>query len=445
MTILQLPYQELGANWLATHARTGLFDDMGVGKTAQAIKALDKRAADRNIIACPATARRNWRKEFAKFSTRYRRICVGETMHDFVAWHRGRFDTLITSHDQLTNWAHHIREACEPLEAVILDEGHAYRNPETRRAKEILGPEMLGTGGVFQWAICGWWMTGTPIWNDPVDIYTFLRSCEVMPLDRKAFAARYFRARQRTYSTSHTARTDMLGELRALIANNSLRRTLAQTGVELPPLMATTYLVDGDTEAVRQLLLAHPGLDQMIIDALREGRGLSNLEADHVATLRRLLGEAKALPYAHMLLEELHAGLDKMVVFGIHREALATGNAFMLEHGIGSGLINGTTTNKQDEITLNRFQTDPAMRVVWLNLQSGGTALTMTAACHVDVLESAWTDKANVQAIKRVHRLTQTRGVRARFITLADSFDEVVNEIVAGKAAAEAAIMAAPA
>lgn len=445
MTILQLPYQEIGADWLASRARTGLFDDMGTGKSAQTIKALDRRAADRVIIGCPATARRNWRSEFAKFSTRYRRICVGETLHDFVAWHRGRFDTLITSHDQLTKWAPHICEACDVLEAVVIDEAQALRNPDTLRAKQILGPQSDGIGGVFQWAVCGWWLTGTPIWNDPIDIYPFLRCCGVMPLDRKAFAARYFKARQRTYSTTHTARRDMLPELRALIGNNSLRRTLAQTGVELPPLMATTYLVDGDTTAVRELLLAHPGLDQMIIDALREGRSISNLEADHVATLRRLIGEAKALPYAQMLLDELHAGLDKMVVFGIHRQALALGNQYMLDHGIPSAIINGSTTNKQDDDNLRRFQTDPTMRTLWLNIQSGGTALTMTAACHADILESAWTNNANTQAIKRVHRLTQTRGVRARFITLADSFDEVVNEIVAGKAAAEAAIMATPA
>jgi hypothetical protein len=62
--------------------------------------------------------------------------------------------------------------------------------------------------------------------------------------------------------------------------------------------------------------------------------------------------------------------------------------------------------------------------------------LTLTAAAHIDMLESDWAPVANYQAIKRVHRLTQTRNVRARLITLANSFDVDVQRIVADKTAA---------
>lgn len=445
MALPLLGYQETGAAFLASRARTGLFDEPGVGKSAQAIRAMDLRGADRNLIICPATARKNWRGEFQKFSTRYRKLCIGETIHDFVAWHRGRFDTLITSYDQATKWAPQIRASCDILEAVVLDEGQALRNATTRRAKEILGPQSTGVGGILQWAICAWWLTGTPIWNDPTDIYTFLRFAEVMPLAREPFAARYFHKHERTYSTTHTPRPSMMPELRTLIGNNSLRRTLEETGIDLPPLFASTYLVDGDTEAIRELLLAHPGLDQMIVEALQEGRGISNLDADHVATLRRLIGESKSIPYAAMLFDELQSGLDKMVVFAIHRQALHFGHDYMLRHHVRSAIINGETSSRQDDVNLASFNADPNMRVLWCNIQSAGTALTMTASCHLDMLESAWTAQANIQAIKRVHRMTQTRGVRARFITLADSFDETVNEIVAKKAMAEAMIMGEPA
>jgi SNF2 family DNA or RNA helicase len=58
----------------------------------------------------------------------------------------------------------------------------------------------------------------------------------------------------------------------------------------------------------------------------------------------------------------------------------------------------------------------------------------MTASCHIDMLESDWTDHGNWQALKRVHRISQTRTVRARFIMLANSFDVTVSEIVAEKA-----------
>jgi hypothetical protein len=62
--------------------------------------------------------------------------------------------------------------------------------------------------------------------------------------------------------------------------------------------------------------------------------------------------------------------------------------------------------------------------------------LTLTAAAHIDMLESDWAPASNYQAIKRVHRITQTRNVRARLITLANSFDVDVQRIVADKTAA---------
>lgn len=433
-----VPEQIEGANYLASRYRAGLFDDPGFGKTPQAIKALDLHGFDRNIIVCKATARKQWRGEFKKFSTRYRKICVGETLHDFMAWHRGNFDTLITSYEQAAKWAPHVMDACDVIQGLVFDEAQELRNPETLRTRRLLGPDTNGAGGILQWAICAWWMTGSPIWNDPSDIYPFLRGVGVMPLNRKQFCDRYFKSRAGTYSTTHTGRAEMLPELRSLISNNSLRRAFKPG--DLPRLLPFgTYLVEGDTQPVRDLLLAHPGLDDMIRDALEDGRSISNLDADHIETLRRLIGEAKSLPYAALLLDELlHNGLDKMVVFGIHRNALQFGHDYLTSHGVGSAMINGSTSSTQDDNNLARFHNDPTLRVMWVNIASGGTSLNMTPACHVDVLESAWTEEANMQAIRRVYRRTQTRDVRVRFITLADSFDETVQEIVARKAMANA-------
>ena len=82
---------------------------------------------------------------------------------------------------------------------------------------------------------------------------------------------------------------------------------------------------------------------------------------------------------------------------------------------------------------MTAFQDDPTVRVLIGNIRAAGVALTLTASCHIDMLESDWSPAANWQALKRVHRITQTRAVRARFITLAESFDEIVNRIVAEK------------
>ena len=439
MPLALLPYQEQGAEALARRKRFGLFDEMGVGKTAEVIRGLDRLGAMRGIIVCPAVARENWRGEFAKFAHINRRICKGVTIHDFVAWKNGVFDVLCVSYELATKWAPHVHEMCEVLDFVVFDEGHYLKSPSTKRAEALLGQDSTGFGGLIQWAISCWWVTGTPVPNDPIDIYTFLRFCHVMPLDQQQFVQRYFDSRAKTYSTAHTVKASMLPELQSLIANNSIRRTLAQTGVELPPIFLTSILVDGDTQAVRDLLMMHPGLDTAIKAALETG-SLANIKTDHVATLRRLIGEAKAVPYAATLVYELTNGLDKMVTFGLHRVAMATVRDYLARHNLWAVMINGDTSEKERQAAMLAFQSDPTCRVMLGQIKAAGTALTMTASAALDMLESDWSPAPNAQAIKRVHRISQTRSVRARFITLARSFDEDVNRIVSEKTAAVAAL-----
>src|SRR5208283_1445094 len=122
------PYQIAGANWIATRTRCGLLDVPGLGKTAQAIRAVDLRRLTRIVVICPAHLRENWRSEFAKFSHFPRKIVKAQSLHDFVAWSRGVFDVLLVSYELATKWAPHFDDLGEPLDAVIIDEAHYLAN-----------------------------------------------------------------------------------------------------------------------------------------------------------------------------------------------------------------------------------------------------------------------------------------------------------------------------
>lgn len=434
-----LAYQEDGAAWLAPRARAGLLDEPGVGKTAQAVRAADKVHGVRGIVICPAAVREHWRGEFRRFGLIHRRVCKGQTIHDYVAWSKGLFDVLVCSYELATKWAPYIEAACEPLDFGILDEAHYLKEPSTARAKAILGTDSDGVGGIIGWCRHAWWLTGTPIPNDPLDIFTFLRFAGVMPLDRRDFTRRYFKVKPKTYSTSQTIKPEMVSEIRALIGNNTIRRRKVDIGLQLPPIWMTSTLVDGDTSAVLDLLRQHPGLDKRIIEAVRTG-SLARMDEDCIPTLRRLIGEAKAVAYGHMIMEELNGGLDKVVVFGIHRAALLSLHQFFAARDMCSVVIQGGVSETDRQKAMHAFQNDPACRIFIGNIKAAGTGLTLTASAALDMLESDWTPAGNSQAIMRVHRITQTRAVRARFITLANSFDETVNEIVAQKTAAIAEV-----
>jgi SWI/SNF-related matrix-associated actin-dependent regulator 1 of chromatin subfamily A len=440
MTLPYFQYQQDGGDWLVRRERFGLHDEMGVGKTATVWNAVDKIGAERGIIVCPAMLRENWIGEYRKFVSTPRRLCKGQNIHDFQAWKKGRFNILITSYELATKWADEIRNMGEPLDFIAFDEGHYMKNSGAQRTKRLLGPNCDGTYGMIEWAQRVWHVTGTPMANDPQDIYTFLRMCDAMQLPEATFTKRYFHKILTRFGARMQPRTEMIAELQSLISNNSIRRTKRDIGMQLPPIFLTTALVDGDTDAVSTMLREFPGVERAILAAVDQG-GLSFLDAQHIMTLRRLIGEAKAVPYGHMLLEELmSSATDKRVVYGIHVSALETLRDFLLAHGINAVLVNGSTRERDRVEAVKSFQEDPEVQVFIGNIRAAGVGLTLTAACEIDMLESDWSPAGNAQAIMRIHRIGQTRNVRARFITLANSLDEVVNRIVAQKTAAIASI-----
>jgi SWI/SNF-related matrix-associated actin-dependent regulator 1 of chromatin subfamily A len=438
------PYQIEGADWLARRERAGLLDAPGVGKSCQTVRALDLRRAKRGIIVCPAHLRENWLAEIRKFSHFERRVCKGRTIHDFVAWSREVFDILVISFELAVKWADRIHDNAEILDFLVVDEFHYLNNLETARAKAIIGADGDGAGGIAQWACQTWLLTGTLMSNDPSNIFAFLCFVRAIEMPFATFVRRYFTSRASTWGSRNKPRPNMVFELQQLLQGNSIRRTLEQVGYQLPPIFLTTTLVDGDTKQIRDLLGEHPGLDAAIVAAVESG-GLSFLDAQHIATMRRLIAEAKAVPYTEMLLAELAADPDrKVVVMGNSREALITVRDLLTARGVWCVLIQGGVSETLRIDAVSAFQSNPKCRVFIGNMRSAGTGLTLTAAAHIDILESDWTPAANDQAIKRIRRIGQKQIQHARFITLARSLDVVVTRVLVEKTANIAAIEGEP-
>lgn len=434
------PYQDIGAQWCARSERYGEHDEMGVGKTATIIRATEYTVSRRGLIVVPAMLRENWLGEFRKFGGAGLRLCKGMNRHDYIAWKRDKYDVLVTSYELATKWAQDIVAERMELDFVAMDEAHYLKNSGANRTRTLLGPAFDGVRSPLERAKHVWHVTGTPMANDPVDVFPFLSMCKAISgMTLAGFAKTFFYSMRTAFGTRQTVRPEMLRDLQQLLQNNAIRRTQKDVGLELPPIFLTTSLVDGDAAQIVEMLKQYPGLDKAIERALEQG-GLSFLDAQHVATLRRLIGEAKAIPYAELLLEELHSGADKRVVYGIHKDALYMVRDYLLRHGIEAVVNNGDTPERDRVANVNRFQTTPECRVFIGNIKAAGVGLTLTASCAIDMLESDWTPAGNAQAIKRIHRIGQTRNVHARFIALARSFDEVVNRIVASKTAAIAQV-----
>lgn len=427
-------YQIEGAAFLAANYRASIFDEPGLGKTAQAIRARELVKADRTIVICPAGVRQVWPYQIRLWGRDNARVVKADSVFDLVAWQRGKVDVLVMSYEQAVNWSADI--ASDFFDALIIDESHYLKNPEAKRTKAIVGDKGDGVGGIAGFASRVWCLTGTPIKNDPADLWVPLRLSGQTRLDFTAFQKRFFKQRVGTFSVSNSVRKEALPELQAMLRDMSLMRTFDDVGSSLPPIRLDVLPVDGDSRPVVEYLKQYPGLSERIIQSIETEGRLAFDDGTHIATLRALIAEAKAPGYARLITEELKSGtIDKLVIMAHHRRAIQLVTEHLNQHGIRAEMIVGGTSERQREQTVRSFQDDPkGVRVIVGNITAAGTGLTMTAACRLDMLESSWTPADNVQAVRRIRRKGQTRPTLARFVMLNNSFDDSVAKIVTRKA-----------
>lgn len=434
-------YQDEAAKTLAPRYRTGLFDAMGVGKTATAIRMQDYRqhwyaSGTSGIVIVPAAIREKWRREFIRFQTVPRRLVKINSIHDMAAWFRGHYDVAIVSFERAASLAPYFQREMKMFDFCIIDEGHYLKSATSKRAQAILGPNFDGANGIVCWAAYADWLTGTPAPNDPSDIWTWLRFLNgPMKLDPIGFKKRYFSTTPTTYGSRCRPREGaMLDELRGIITDNSVARSMTDVGIHLPPLQIVSETVDGDTSKIAELLAQYPGLDSKIISAIEAGADFSTLDDEHVATLRRLVGEAKAIPYAAMLANDLASGLHKIAVFGHHQNALRQIGAYMEKHGYPVVSVQGGANERDRDNAIDSFNHDPKVRVFLGNHRAAGVGLDLQHDCWmIDLFESDWTPTANAQSIKRIARYGQTRKMRCRFIGLNHWLEEQIDKIVLDK------------
>ena len=85
-------------------------------------------------------------------------------------------------------------------------------------------------------------------------------------------------------------------------------------------------------------------------------------------------------------------------------------------------------------LAVEDFQTRPGTRLFIGQILAAGTAITLTAANEVAIVEPSWVPGENVQAIARAHRLGQRDSVLASFLFLPGTLDERIMSVFRRKA-----------
>ncbi len=485
------PHQRAGVKFLATARRALLADEPGLGKTAQAIRALKLLQESGTpifpaLIVCPNTLKKNWKREFDKWwpgldiqiikgSATQRRKQFNEPAQVFIInWESLRGHSRLAPYGSValarcTECGGHddkvTENRCEvhkrelnqiDFKAVIADEIHRSKEPKSKQSRAL-------------WAATGdadirYALTGTPIANNVLDLWSILHwiSPEEWP-SKTRWIDRMVNTMINAFGGMMVLgiKPHMEPEFYAAL-NPRMRRMLkAKVLPWLPEMMFERRDVEMSTKQKK----AYDQMRDMMIAELEGGEALT---APSVLTQTiRLLqfassyaeiaaneetGEIKAVladPSCKVdaLMDDIKSGdfgNDSVAVCAVSRQLIYLLSAALTKEKIEHGLITGAQSEDERQQAVDDFQ---AGKIKWIlfTAQAGGVGITLTAARRLIMLQRPWSLVDHRQALDRVHRIGSeihdsiivtdyvTEGtIEERVIqvleTKADNFEQIVRD-----------------
>lgn len=443
------PFQKAGIDFMRRRPATLLADDMGIGKTIQAIGLINATPEiKRVLVVTKASLKENWRREMRKWLVRPMEIGIATGQH----WPSHAAGVII-NYDVLSKWPKKLHPAA-PWDLVILDESAAIKNREAKRTLAVIGRPAQLTKGLKVIApipaarrLC---LSGTPIENRPEELWTTLYFLEPAAWGSFwAYAKRYCGMVNNGYGIDTSGASNLEELQRRLRETVMIRRRKAEVLTELPP--KTRVVVEMDTagledviedegrtmdkfrsdleEAQAQIELARAGESDEDFKAAVKRLASSTIAFTEMARVRHQTAVRKVPALIERLKEDIEElGHAKLLCFGHHRDVLHPLAAAFPR----SVLITGETPPEERQGICDRFQTDPNVGPFFGSIRACGEGLTLTAAKLVIFAEEDWVPGKMSQAEDRAHRIGQKDNVLVKHYVLPGTIDaRMIQTIVA--------------
>lgn len=396
----------------------------GAGKSVVTLAAAEAMDAYTILVVCPAIVRADWHAKATRFGRQnYSRSLTGA----------GR-RLVSVSYEQLNtpDRRQQVLDAIGNIDVLVLDEGQRLKSPDAAVTRSVYGEHLDGSGLIAR-ARHVWPLSGTIAPNHWGELYTHLRALfpHLLPVIRGApmrywdFIDRYceWEATVHGFKVKGNKRPE---ELRQMLAGTAIRRGRSEVDKLLPALTVDTVELPEDElddwNGYRQLMDSKAG------QALSQAVTMDEIwtVTPHLSAARRILGELKAPAIARYVRELMEEDPEaRVLIFGWHRSAMAriAHDLFDIEPRIR--VIDGDMREADRDHAIERFQAGEA-RVMVLGIGTAREGITLTAANRVIFAEASWTPTQNEQAIKRAHRIGQTRPVLAQFLCIENTLDAAV-------------------
>lgn len=447
------PYQARGVGWLSFLEQWNLgaclADDMGLGKTIQLIAFLlhlqEQHSLEQpTLLVCPTSVLGNWEREVKKFGPSLKVLQHhGEGRpkgKDFAKAVQGKH-LVITSYALVQRDLKDLQTVA--WQGVVLDEAQNIKNPDAKQSQAVRQLEA-------QFRIA---LTGTPVENRLSELWSILDFLNPGYLGPKNFFQRRFATPIERYGDTASLQT-----LKSLVQPFILRRLKTDRDIiqDLPEKQEMAVFCGLSTEqaslyqhTVEQSLqdiensdgIQRKGIILALLTKLKQICNHPNLflkeAVDNGQSTGAFQSRSGKLKRLEEMVEELMAEGDRALIFTQFAEWGKLLQAH-LERQMGREVLflYGSTTKKQREEMVDRFQHDPqAPRLFILSLKAGGVGLNLTRANHVFHFDRWWNPAVENQATDRVFRIGQTRNVQVHKFVCSGTLEEKIHDLIESKKA----------
>lgn len=394
-------HQIEGIRKLATMSNFALCDEMGLGKSAQALTCfaidVERGIAKRALVVCTATLKANWEEEVYKFTYFSSAVLAGTPKQRSKFLAEFKEDILIVNYEQVIV---HLPELnALNFDIVIYDEAHALKNPKAKRTKACHGLQ----------AKRHFLLTGSPMLNRVDELWSLLY--RIAPADFPkywAFLNRY--AVFGGYENKQIVGVKNEKELTAKLQHHMVRR-LKKDVLDLPEKQRIVVTVTLDANQKKlydeikdemQMTMPDSPTPVDIENALTKFLRLKQVCGttacfpgfeDSSFKLDRLVDDAK----------EIMDNGHKVVIFTQFRGVLAAIEKRLAPYPVHS--MSGATPVADRVPTVNRWAAEHGGAAIVCMLQVAGVGLNMTASRHALFADKLFVPKLNEQAEDRLHRI----------------------------------------
>ncbi len=437
------PYQKNGVDWLwflYQNDLSGLLcDDMGVGKTHQAMGLMDgvKSFKQKNgekslfLVVCPTSLIYHWQDKLLRYLPSFKvKMYTGfsRTLEDF----EGDYDVLLTSYGIWRNESNKLNKF--HFDAAFFDELQIAKNHVSQIHSALLQVHASLKVG----------LTGTPIENHLRELKALfdLVLPGYMPQDsdyREFFMKPIERgdSPKRKELLSRFVRPFVLRRRKRDVLPDLPEKTEELYIAELAPEQKSLYQTVSSQQAlplIRQLQDEGAAIPYMHIFAVLSAlKQVCNHPAAYLKDVANYESyESGKWEAFQELIEEAMESEQKVVVFSQFLAMLDIIELYLKKSGIGYAQIRGQTKNRGDEVA--RFHNDPNCKIFLGSLQAAGLGIDLTPASIVIHYDRWWNAARENQATDRVHRIGQVRGVQVFKLLTKHTIEERIDALISRKA-----------